>query len=195
AKAEREPLKTTEIIITHVGLLGESQPVEPFLKALNEIAVQHPALKDKLVLRIIGGVSEIILDSINQHASWLKVQQLGYVKHAEAIYNMVNAHILLNSLPITGKQEYMISGKLMEYIASGRPVLALGNTASDAAEMLKAYTWCKVFEREDVPGIKTWLKELLEQLQKGNTCGHETGQLVFSRQKTTVALAELLRQV
>ncbi len=185
-----------KIVITHIGLLAESQPIDGFLESLNNIVCSNNELKKILVLRLIGKVSEIIFNQIKNISPWLSVEKVNYVQHKDAIAEMCKADILLNSLADTKQSGYLVSGKLMEYIASGRPILCLGDETGDAAQLLNGISDCKVIERKNKVGMEFFLANLIKELLKGDDCGHTIEKaLQFSRKRITLQLAEVLKQL
>jgi glycosyltransferase involved in cell wall biosynthesis len=183
----------TEIVITHIGLLSDSQPIDAFLTALNNCIIKNPSISPRLKVRLVGKVSKGIVDSVRKALPEINLEVIDYVSHKEAIDYMVNSHILLNSLAEGDKASYLISGKLMEYVASGRPIICLGDEKGDAATLLNRFDDCHVFNRNNIAAIELQLSHLLELFSKGKWCTHTTEGLEFTRKKSTRQLAELLR--
>ena len=50
---------------------------------------------------------------------------------------MKSSDILFTCLPTQDHSKIMISGKMLEYIASGNSVLCIGNQESDAAKIIQ----------------------------------------------------------
>lgn len=183
------------ITILHVGLLGETQPIDGFLNALQSIIKDNETLGKKIELKFIGKVSQVITDDVKRICPSVKLTQLDYVQHKIAVQEMIKADLLLNSLPETGDASYMISGKMMEYIASGRPILALGNEHSDAANLLREFKYCSLFDRKNLSVIQDYLKEVLQRVYDGEDCSHSIKGIQYTRKATTVELAELLKKI
>lgn len=194
-KIARNKLSTDKIVITHLGLLGESQPITSFIEGLKAVIQQKPELLAKVRLRFIGKVSEVILDDIKRVFPELETETIAYMPHRQAMEEIVNSHVLFNSLAIVKGEDYLISGKLMEYVATGRPIVALGDPNGNAAELMKGLPYCKVFARENTKVISEFLNELIIELTKGNECLHETKNLSFTRKKTTEELSKLIQSL
>lgn len=190
-----KPLSRNEIVITHIGLLSETQPIDSLLVALKSIFSDHPLLEKKLVFQAAGKVSEVILDAIKRHLPALEVRMLGYVPHAEAVRIMKESHLLLNSIPQADNTRYIVSGKTMEYIASGRPILGLGDPEGDAARLIHQFNDCRVIPREKTDEIQAFLKSVLLKLEAGEDCAHSTVVAQYSRKNTTAGLAGLIRKM
>ena len=188
-------LSDKEIIITHIGLLSDSQPITAFLKALKRLMDEDRVRFSKIKFRLIGKVSQGILDSIKQILPELNLEIINYVSHKDAIQYMMKSHVLLNSLADTEQSAYLISGKLMEYVASGRPIICLGNEKGDAAMLLKDFNDCFVYDRANIDSIFSQLSHLINAFENQNWCYHNTDGLSFTRKESAKQLGLLLNSL
>lgn len=184
-----------EIIFTHIGLLSDSQPIDAFLKALKSVIEKDPSIETKIKLRLVGKVTGGIIDRVKEILPNLRLEVIDYVSHKEAIGFMLNSHVLLNSLAEVDQAAYLISGKLMEYVASGRPIICLGDENGDASRLLNRFDDCHVFSRTNIAGIEQQLSYLMESFSQMKWCTHTTQGLEFSRKRSTKILADLLREL
>jgi hypothetical protein len=91
--------------------------------------------------------------------------------------------------------ELLISGKLMEYIVAGKPILCLGNPNGDAAFLLKEFDYCAVYDRKDIHGIILFLQTIFENwINKTNFAVNTNNVSQYSRYKTTRQLSNLLKK-
>ena len=108
---------------------------------------------------------------------------------------MFNSDLLFNSLAEMENSELLISGKLMEYIATGLPILCLGNPQGDAAQLLSEFPLCAVFDRKDIPEITDYLKIVFANWDKEIKFASSQDKIKqHSRFETTRQLAELLKK-
>jgi hypothetical protein len=116
----------------------------------------------------------------------------GKVSHKEALTEMKNADILLNCLPIQENAELIVSGKLMEYLASGNKVLALGKTNGDAARVIAKAPHASIVAEDDEEGV---YKALSEKIFSERLTSLEIPAEIqpFSRKQTAVKLAALIK--
>jgi hypothetical protein len=112
------------------------------------------------------------------------------VSHQAALQEMKNADVLLNCLPIQDNAELLVSGKLMEYLASGNQVLALGKTKGDAAAVMHEIPHAAIVENDDFDGFYTHLKAQLSS----DFTNENTPEAIkkYSREATAAQLAVLL---
>ena len=98
------------------------------------------------------------------------------------------ADLLLLILTHTKNAKGNIPGKLFEYMATGRPIIALGDPAGDSAEIIKEAQAGKVFRHEAIKDIEAYLEE-----QVSASGQSEKGKLEqFERKFFTGKLAKLL---
>ncbi|MFI5203664.1 MAG: glycosyltransferase [Flavobacteriales bacterium] len=186
---------TEKFIISHIGVLGETQPITSLLATLKSLESEKKITPSETEMHITGNVSPSILEEIKTICPWLTVVVKKYVPHTEALRQMKKSHLLLNSQPEIGESTYMISGKLMEYLASGNPVLVLGNPAGDAAGMLNEFKYCRVFDRKNEAGIKEHIYSVYTCWKEGKDARHPVDNLFFSRRNNTVQLAEIIKRL
>lgn len=118
--------------ITYVGTLSDNYPVEgllPALKTLNESGIDF-------ILRFVGTVSERTKNLIKSQIPAKLLVFLPYVPHSEAINFMFDSSLLILIIPLHQSSKSIITGKLFEYLASGKPILCLGPVDGDAAEII-----------------------------------------------------------
>ena len=61
----------------------------------------------------------------------------GYVNHDNAISIIKSSHLLINFNYKDTEETDMISGKLIEYLASGTPIINFSNSANESQEVFK----------------------------------------------------------
>jgi glycosyltransferase involved in cell wall biosynthesis len=120
--------------ISYIGTLSDSYPVRGLLEAMKN-------LREKgfdFLFRFVGTVSpdqkDLILSSLN--GSYLEF--IPYVDHSSAIKYMLDTTVLLLIIPDHKSNKSIITGKIFEYIASGKPVICLGPVDGDADEIIKS---------------------------------------------------------
>lgn len=181
--------------ISHIGMLSDSQPITAFLYAIKSFYDNKNPICKYLKLRLIGNVSPEIIKEIKIVVPELSFEHIGYVQKKEAISYMFSSDLLFNSLADMENSELLISGKLMEYIASERPVLCLGNPKGDAANLLSEFEYSTVCDRKDVSLIIAFLKKTFENwINKTNFAVKSGNVSQYSRYETTRQLSNLLKE-
>lgn len=131
------PVEARAFIIRQVGVIEVRDP-RPFMQAVKEIAVQHPCFKNDLRMEYIGHANQNFLSEIKGDEILSEVTHfLGYLPHQEVLDLYPSSALLLLLLAPSVSGQGDLSGKMFEYMAARRPILAIGPEDGDAAEALR----------------------------------------------------------
>ena len=136
-KSQKAANKKKDFHIVYTGVLTENQDYKPLLKVINKCSKFH-----KIHFSLAGNINSNIIQKINAALPNVKVEYLGYIAHSSAIALMKSADLLLNFI-FKGADNQMISGKLLEYIATEVPILSIGSPNSQAGQLLSkgSHSW------------------------------------------------------
>jgi len=126
--ADKPPIFT----ITYAGTISNKYPIDGFLKALNKIRKNNIDFLLRFVGTVPGNIQEQIMTDVLKDST----KFIPYAHHDEAIKYMINSSMLLLVIPEHNNNKNVITGKIFEYIASGKPILCLGPEDGDAAVIL-----------------------------------------------------------
>jgi glycosyltransferase involved in cell wall biosynthesis len=138
-------------------------------------------------LLFIGDLPPALRAELANHGLDGLVEVAGFLPHAEAIARLRASSALLVAGPRSaeGVLRGQITAKLFEYLATERPIVYVGDPASDAAELLRRYPGCYVSAADDVDGI-------VKALIRSNAEQEPRNVDDLSRRKLTARLADLL---
>ncbi len=111
--------------VVYAGMFYDAQQPDSMLEAVSRLLKEQPSLRSRIELRFVGLFPEEKVELISRYGLEDVVTRTGYMNHEETVAELGQADILWM---IVGHQPggYMIStGKLFEYMGSGRPILAL----------------------------------------------------------------------
>jgi glycosyltransferase involved in cell wall biosynthesis len=179
------PVYPEQFTISYIGTLSDSYPVEGFLAAIKHLVNKGFNIR----LRFTGTVSpsqraRILSESANSPAEFIP-----YSDHHEAIRYMNESSVLLLIIPDHHSNKSIITGKIFEYLASGKPVLCIGPEDGDAAEILAATSHGKCAGYDDKEGIIRILTGYYNEPQNSL----KPAPPEFSRINLTMKFAELLK--
>ena len=137
--------------IVYTGILTHNQNFSELLQLLGGVSKTQPIL-----LSLAGSISHEIIDEIKLCVPQVEVVYHGYLSHHDAVRLMKKAHLLLNFI-FTGAQTQMISGKLLEYLATSIPVLSIGDPLSAAGEFLSQGTAAVMLNVTDAKEIQRFI--------------------------------------
>ncbi len=178
------PSKPDIFTISYVGTLSGSYPISGFLKALKRLVVKGISFR----LRFTGVVSAEQKELISSASGQSKIEFIPFSAHSTAVRNMIEASALLLIIPDHRSSRSIITGKLFEYLASGKPVICLGPADGDAAEILKETSHGKTFEYDDSEGISEYLIYLSSNPEITEKVSHT----IYSRENLVKKVIELL---
>jgi glycosyltransferase involved in cell wall biosynthesis len=124
--------------IVHAGSFFGRRTPRPFLTALASLLEQRPELRGRVQAAFLGELRPA-------DRTWALALGLGdalalegFQPHARAIAAMRAADVLLLLVPRAGGRGlHVVSGKVYEYLAAERPILALVPPEGDAAALLR----------------------------------------------------------
>jgi len=154
--------------ILHAGFFFGNRSPRPFLEALSRLLADRPELREVIDVRFAGGfrtADREWADALGLGAS-LRID--GFLPHDQALAAMKNADALLLLIPRSGGLgTSVLSGKLFEYLAAERPVLALVPPEGIAADLLRSTGFARIADPDDVPGIRAQIEDLVEAWKGG----------------------------
>jgi glycosyltransferase involved in cell wall biosynthesis len=151
--------------ITHAGSFFGRRDPRPFLDALAR-------LPDTVLARFVGDFRE--RDRVHADAVGVagRLELVPYVTRPEALALQRASDALLLIVPeADGRGRGVLSGKVFEYLAAERPILALVPPDGEAAALVRETGAGIVAAPDDVDGIETALRELVERWQAGSANG------------------------
>jgi hypothetical protein len=104
-------------------------------EAFSGLIGEVPDFKSHLEIKLIGSVSQEVLETISQFGLDSYLNNLGYVSHGEAIAHQRRSQVLL-LIEIDSEDTKYYPGKLFEYMVSNRPIIGIGPKNSDFAEII-----------------------------------------------------------
>jgi glycosyltransferase involved in cell wall biosynthesis len=182
-----KPVKSeSKMVITYTGTISESYDVDGLLLAIGQL---DEKIKQDLLFRFVGKVPSSIAQKFE--SAGLSTELVGYVDHSKSIEYLFLSDLLLMVVPRVKNNKGIITGKFFEYLASQRPVLAIGPTDGDLAKIIKNTECGQLFDYEDVTGIGKYIQE---QLKNPGNGGNPEMAGAFSRKQLTKRIAELMEK-
>jgi glycosyltransferase involved in cell wall biosynthesis len=170
--------------ISYIGTLSDTYPINGFMDAI----VLFRETGHLVNLRFVGTVSQKQKELILEKSDSSSVEFVNYVDHSSAIKFLTESSALLLIIPDHKSNKSIITGKLFEYVASGKPVICLGPTDGDAAEILRETGHGYTFSYNDTKGITDYLSALISD----NTIVEKISPGIFSRIELTRKVSSVL---
>ena len=179
-------------LLSHIGsLLSERNP-EPLWQVLSEMIREQADFRQDLRICLAGKVSDEVLASLQKWQLTDYLDLKGYISHAEAIALQRHSQLLLLLEINQPKTEGIIPGKLFEYMASQRPILALGYKQWDVKDIIAQTQTGITLSLTDTQGIKQALTHYYALYKTQQLHTHPTSLEAYHRKNLTKKLSELI---
>ena len=178
--------------ITHTGSFFGKRDPKPFLEALASSDVDA-------VARFVGGFRSEDRQWAEQRGLGDRLELFPYVPRRRSLELQRESEALLLLIPDAGgRGRGVLSGKVFEYLAAERPILAVVPPDGAAAELLRETGAGIVVAPDDIDGMRAALEELDTRFKAGTldaTPLSDEWRERLSRRTRVEELAELVRSL
>lgn len=122
--------------LVHVGAMSPTRDMPGLWRRLAGMCRTDAEFAQRFRLRFVGPVDSGVLASIAAAGLGDHVEKRGRVPHDQALREMRRARVLLLPVNDTPNSMGILPGKLFEYLAVQRPILAVGPAEGDIARVL-----------------------------------------------------------
>lgn len=185
-------IKDDKFTISHIGsLLSERNP-KLLWQVLNELIAENEAFNHSFQLKLIGVVSDDVLNEIEQYISNSHINVVGYVGHNEALMAQRASQLLLLVEIDSEDTKTIIPGKLFEYMVSDTPILAIGPRDSDVERIIAETNTGSYFYYDATSELKSQILTYFEAYKNNALATQPIGLQPYSRKALTKTLSELI---
>lgn len=193
-----DSIRTDQFTLQYVGSFKNTEIHIPLWLAIRELLDESESFANHFRLVFTGNVTDAVKESIVEHALSNQVTYRGFVDHEEAIQDMIQANLLLFILADLPGSHKVVTGKILEYLASGTPIFGIGIQNGGADQILQAcgrpglydYNQKNLYKKALKAYFEEWLNN--RQVSKKHRIGiHEQ----YSRRGITQQLAKILNQI
>ncbi len=184
---KKKPKEAGKLHMVYTGIIDASRNPIPLFKAMKE---EFESTKDEVSLTFVGRVS-LEVQAYVAADPWLSqvVNFPGYVSHEEVFDYYQKADALVLILSDTKNAKGNIPGKLFEYLATGIPIIALGDPKGDTAKILAESNSGKVVAHTAYSAIQVCMRAIAELSESSNSNSSISR---FTRKSLTQQLAQIL---
>lgn len=181
--------RRAEFVLSYVGRFASSQASDQWFAGLRSFVVGLGEKDAKFILRVVGHVNRATQAQLE--ATGARCEFVDYVPHREAIEAMRDADALLLCEPTGPNGNSVICAKVFEYLASRRPILAVGVKGGEGERIVRSCD-AGVCASLDVRSIQQALKKLWAAWEAGEPiAGAKPERLrAYDREELTRQLAE-----
>jgi glycosyltransferase involved in cell wall biosynthesis len=179
--------------IAHIGSLLSGRNPLNLWQVLGELVVENENFKNDLRLQLTGVVSEEVIKSIKAAGLEGNLVMKDYVTHKEALVLQQRAQLLLLIEINREETRGIIPGKVFEYLAAGRPILAVGPEKWDVERILEETGAGRVYGYEDKERLKEAIQEQYNAYKQKERGHHTRNIQEYSRRSLTGKMASLIK--
>ena len=183
--------------ITYLGVLSKIQNPNNLWQALAELIKEDSGFDKNLRINMIGQIDSTVVNTIDliglaQHVTYSPCIPHDQVSAAHRSSTLLLLLLMPDNEP---RAKGLVTGKLFEYMASGRPILCIGPEDGDAARILKETGAGQTVSFGDKVKMKETLKNLYQRYLENDLEGNTNPKVEsYSRQVMAQRYAALLDQ-
>jgi hypothetical protein len=153
--------------IKYIGTLTAGRELGPILLAVNTVSREYP-----VTMSFIGAMPGIPSE---WHTTYphIAFENQSFMPHREALAEAVDAEALLLVINRYSGSKGYLTMKLFEYAGSRTPVLGVGPTDCEAAQVLAQFNAGTMVDYVDTAGMETFLRGLAGQWKSGSSRRNE----------------------
>ena len=178
-----------KISLAHIGSMTSTRNPEVLWTALSELIKENPEFENKLEIKLVGKVDVSVMQSLEKYSLLPYLRKIDYLPHDEVIKDQQKSHVLLLLINDTPNSKGIVTGKLFEYMAAGRPILAIGPTDGDVSEILNETQAGEIVGYKDLDKLK---KVILLLVNQKSLKGDLSVINKYSREELTKSLVRIL---
>ena len=195
ALANKDIALDNEFSIVHVGLMNADRNPIRLWRVLSQLCDELDDFKNRLKVKLIGEVSEAVSNSLKEYEIDQQVEFVGYLPHEQVHAFQQRAQVLLLAVNNVPSAKGIVTGKVFEYMAANRPILAIGPEDGDLANLLRESKAGTTFDFSEEEQLKTHLIELFNSYLEGKLVGTSHDIEQYSRRSLTEKMANALNTI
>lgn len=189
------PLVPGRRTILYAGTFFGRRRPDLFLAAVRRVLRREPSWRDRLQVRFRCALDARAVELVRRWNLADVVEVLPPLSFAEIVVEQLRADLCLLVLERGPGSEIMVSQKVFEYLAAGRPILALVPPGA-AADLLAETGGAAVVTKPDAAAAAWALRRLLREVEDGSVPGAEAARVArFERGRQAARIAGLLDEM
>ena len=181
--------------MTHVGMMNADRNPKMLWKVLKDIMLNDPDFKENFQLKLVGKIAPAILSDIQFYDLEKHVSIVDYLPHKEVLEVQRSSQILLLAVNNVPSAKGIITGKIFEYLQAKRPILAIGPTDGDMAEIINSTNSGKIIGFEDSDDLKSVILDYYNSYKNGDLNVNSDNIEQYHRKSLTKELSQVIKNL
>lgn len=187
-----EPEKRFSIL--HLGAINKDRNHEIFYRVLSGLIKESQDFRKELHLKFIGKNDHVVLESIEKWGLGENTEFISYIPHSEIQKILSRSRILYLPINNTPNSKSILTGKIFEYLAAGRPVLGIGPEDGDAARIIRETGSGHMVGFDNDLALREIITGWFDQYRQGILKSEQHGVEKYSRRSLTSELAAIMKR-
>ncbi len=158
---------TKNFSITHVGAFNQDRNPQQLWKALKWMNDNENGFKENLEIILIGQTDPMVIEDIEKSGLGGNLKIIPFVEHKKINQYLSQSQLLLLPINNTPNSLGIVPGKVFEYLAAKRPVLAIGPVNGDSGKIIKSQNAGVICDFNDETGIKQNILQFYQLFKEG----------------------------
>jgi glycosyltransferase involved in cell wall biosynthesis len=189
-------ISDTKFSISHIGTLPPSLNLKGLWQVLSALTESLPNFRNDLEIKLVGKVDQSVVDDLMLYNLSDQLNRIEYVTHDKAALQMRQSAILLLAInKDSPNAKGILTGKFFEYLASGRPILAIGPTDGELARIIKESEAGEIAAYDDLAQIKKIVISMYEKYLLNDLSNFPKGIEKYTRKNLTLELVTILNKM
>ena len=192
---EDSKVKVNKFSLAHIGSLTKTRNPENLWEALKQLVDEDKCFATDLEIRNIGKMDYNATASLQKYGLKPFLKRTDYLAHKEVVIEQRKAALLLLLINNTPNAKLILTGKIFEYLVSGRPVVCIGPLDGDAAAVIRESECGSVYDFLEVNQLKKGIKLYYERFKKNQLFSDCKNVAQFDRRNLSGKMAEALESM
>lgn len=180
--------------IVYTGYLLNDENPEILWQVLSEFVKSDDSFAHDLELKFAGKTDVKVIDRIKHYGLDKFLTLIPYQPHNIISTCQQKAQVLLLLLNDTPEFKRVLTGKLFEYLAARRPIISIGSSSGDAAEIIRQTGSGFVFSGSEKEKLREKLLDFYNHYKQKNLSVSSINIEKYTRKVLTHKLAEILNK-
>ena len=185
----------THFTLAHIGSFSPSRNIPALWEALAELCKTNNQFKAHLRIKLIGKVDFSVMEALRQHELKAQIEKVEYLPHQEVLKAQASAQMLLLLVNQTKNAKGIVTGKVFEYLRTGRPILAIAPEDGDLSAIFQGLNRTPVVGYQEKEKIKTQVMDAFQAFLKGENTPIQGDVATFSRKTLSKELDGLMKEL
>jgi len=181
-----------EFTLAHFGTINKARNPIVLWEALKQLINENPELGKFLKLKFIGRVDTSVLSSLKEFGLLSYLDKAEFIPHNQVVIKERQSQLLLLLINNSPNAEGILTGKIFEYLAANRPIVAIGPPKGEVADILKETNAGDIAGFDEVSKLKNIIHNYFQHYRNSTLNVNTDNINAYSRFELTRKMSQIL---